>query len=271
MLGRIALFELRYQLRRPIALISFLVFAALAFGLESIATFGGGIANAPRVIAVFLGLFSILAMFLSIAVLADVALRDIETRMDAIMRTQPVHSATYFGGRFAGAYAVACLAFLGTAIGIGVAVHMPWVPADSVGPFRLTPYALAMLMFALPNLFITGALFFTVASLTRSLLATYLSALVFFIVYASSQVLLSSPESRAIAAFARCSSHLQSRAALSSGLSPDRQPAPGGRLVVASRAEPRNRPSAKGQRCLSPAGAAPAGSGCLPCRHQGEG
>jgi len=36
MLARIALFELRYQLRRPIALISFLVFAAIAFGLAAI-------------------------------------------------------------------------------------------------------------------------------------------------------------------------------------------------------------------------------------------
>jgi hypothetical protein len=42
MLGRIALFELRYQLRRPIALISFIVFAALALGLQSVVALAGG-------------------------------------------------------------------------------------------------------------------------------------------------------------------------------------------------------------------------------------
>src|SRR5258705_6639184 len=98
MLGRIALFELRYQLRRPIALISFLVFAALACGLQAATVIRAGtiIANAPKVIAISFGLFSILAMFLSLATLADVALRDAETRMDAIMRTQPVRSGPYF-------------------------------------------------------------------------------------------------------------------------------------------------------------------------------
>ena len=49
------------------------------------------------------------------------------------------------------------------------------------------------------------------------------------------------------------------RAALSSGLNPDRQPAPGRRPVVASRAEPRRRPSA-GLRA-PPAGAAQPMSG----------
>jgi ABC-2 type transport system permease protein len=75
MLGRIALFELRYQLRRPIALISFIVFAALAVGLQSVIALAGGalFVNAPSVIAQQLGIFSIVAMFLSLAVLADVA------------------------------------------------------------------------------------------------------------------------------------------------------------------------------------------------------
>src|SRR5215211_5192393 len=88
MLGRIALFELRYQLRRPIALVSFIVFAALAVGLQSVIALAGGalFVNAPSVIAQQVGIFSIVAMFLSLAVLADVALRDAATRMDPIMR-----------------------------------------------------------------------------------------------------------------------------------------------------------------------------------------
>jgi ABC-2 type transport system permease protein len=139
-------------------------------------------------------------MFLSLATLADVALRDSETRMDEIMRTQPVRTASYFAARFAGAYAIACLAFLGAALGIALASRMPWVPAGAVGPFRLEAYALAVAVIALPNLFATGALFFTVASLTRSLLATYLSALVLFILYIAIQVLLANPAYRTLGA-----------------------------------------------------------------------
>ena len=119
MLANITLFEFRYQLRRPIALVSFLVFGLLAFGLSA----AGGAArdviplNAPWRLTITFGLFTIFTMFLSLATLADVALRDGNTRMDEIMRSQPVRTAAYLGAKFAGAYAVACLAFLGVVFG----------------------------------------------------------------------------------------------------------------------------------------------------------
>jgi hypothetical protein len=48
MLGGVVLFELRYQLRRPIALISFLVFTALAFAqMNAIASVPGTTAAEP--------------------------------------------------------------------------------------------------------------------------------------------------------------------------------------------------------------------------------
>ena len=202
MVGRIALFELRYQLRRPIALISFVVLAALALGLQTtIALTGGSVfINSPGVVALQFGIFSIVAMFLALAVIADVALRDIETRMDPIMRSMPVHAGSYFGARFAGAYVIACLGYLGVALGNALASIMPWIPATAVGPFRPAAYLIALAVMAIPNLLVTGALFFTVAMLTRSLLATYLAALAFFILYIGSQILLANPDYRMIAA-----------------------------------------------------------------------
>src|SRR6187200_1874845 len=131
MFGRIALFELRYQLRRPIALISFLLFAALGFGLfTALATKPPVLdlpVNAPLNIGRLIGVFSIISMFLSVAILGDVALRDAETHMDAIVRTKPVRSGLYFGARFTGAYAIACLSFMGAALGLAMACMMPWV------------------------------------------------------------------------------------------------------------------------------------------------
>jgi hypothetical protein len=79
---------------------------------------------------------------------------------------------------------------------------MPWVAATSVGPVRPAGYAIPLLVIALPNLFVTGAIFFTIATLSRSLLATYLAALAFFIAYIVLQVLLSNPKYRTIAGLA---------------------------------------------------------------------
>ena len=111
------------------------------------------------------------------------ALRDAETRMDAITRAAPVHPVPYLSARFLGALAVACLTFLGAAVGWTVVAYMPWVPADSIGPFHLSTYVIPFLVIAVPNIFVTGAVFFAVATATRSLLATYLCSAALFVIY----------------------------------------------------------------------------------------
>src|SRR5262249_38408761 len=158
MLGGIALFEFRYQVRRPIAWISFLAFAALGFAEMTVTTFQATtvVANSPVLLTIKFGTFSILALFLSIATVADVALRDAETRMEQIIGTQPVTAMSYLAARFAGAFGVACLTYLGTIIGFIVATKMPWVPPGVVGPFRITSYLLPLVTIGIPNLFVTG-------------------------------------------------------------------------------------------------------------------
>jgi len=203
MLAHIAMFELRYQLRRPIALISFLVFAAIAFGV--VAMFGVNPkdsipVNSPGWIVVAFTLLSILAMFLSLTGPADVALRDGESGMDAILRTQPIRTSVHFGARFAGAYAVVCLAFLGTVFGHALGVLMPWISPQAVGPFRPAAYAITVMVIALPTLFATGAVFFTVATVTRRLMATYLSAILLLMLNIAAPFLLVNPSYRILAA-----------------------------------------------------------------------
>src|ERR1700704_4894552 len=131
MLPNIAWFELRYQLRRPIALIAFLVFALLGFALaSSIAMNSTFPNNAPLIVAGSLSNLSIVAMFLSITTLGDIALRDVETRMDAITRTVPIPTAAYLGARLVGAFAVVCMTFVGAVIGFALAAYMPWAPEN---------------------------------------------------------------------------------------------------------------------------------------------
>ena len=73
-------------------------------------------------------------MFLSITTLGDIALRDVETRMDAITRTAPIPIAAYLGARFVGAFAVVCMTFLGAVLGFALAAYLPWTPEGSAGP-----------------------------------------------------------------------------------------------------------------------------------------
>src|SRR5262249_48144388 len=201
MLTAIAWFELRYQLRRPIALISFLVFALLGFALGSAAATNPVIPNNSSFsVALSLCNLSIVAMFLSITTLGDIALRDVETRMDAITRTAPIPTAAYLGARLMGAFVVVCMTFLGAVIAFALAAYMPWAPEGAAGPFHLSAYVVAYLIIAIPNLFVTGAIFFAVATATRSLLATYLSAAVLFVLYVVLRVLMLNSSARSLGA-----------------------------------------------------------------------
>ena len=48
-------------------------------------------------------------------------------------------------------------------------------PKEHLGPFELCPYLYSIAILVLPNLLLAGAIFFAVAALTRSLMATYAS------------------------------------------------------------------------------------------------
>ena len=204
MVGHIALFELRYQLRRLIVLLGFLVAAAVGvlFITVSAKVAGATFVDAPASIARVLALFSLLALLLSLPVFADVALRDVETGMGPLIQTKPVHAALHVGGRFLGACLVACLLFIGLALGLLLGARMWWIAPEVVGPFRAEAYALALAVVALPNLLVVGALYFAVSTLTHSRLATYLAALAFLCVYVSTLALFGQLDYRQLAALA---------------------------------------------------------------------
>src|SRR5262249_12674508 len=102
MLAKIALFEWRYQLRRPLSIVAFLVLAALAYGVVAALASNSSIpVHSPWLVTVIFAFFTIFGMFLSLAMLADVALRDQTSRMDEIIRTMPVRNWSYLGAKFA--------------------------------------------------------------------------------------------------------------------------------------------------------------------------
>jgi len=90
-------------------------------------------------------------MFLSIATIADVSLRDDQSRMDAILRAQPVSNSVHYGARFAGAFAVAVLLLSRCGVRLcGRRVHAMGLRQGGRSiPARA--YALAFLIMALPT------------------------------------------------------------------------------------------------------------------------
>ena len=207
MLGRIAAFELRYQLRQPVFWVASAFFFLLVFGsmtVDNIQVGGGGGGvhkNAPTAIAMTHLVMSIFFIFVTAAQVANVIVRDDETGFGPLVRSTRITRLDYLLGRFSGAFAAACLVFLTVPIGMFLGSLAPWVDPETLGPNRLGDYAYAYGALALPSIFLTSALFFALATATRSMMATYIGATALLILWVIMGTVASRQEMRDLAAW----------------------------------------------------------------------
>ena len=200
--GAIARFEIGYHLRQPLIYLTSALFALMTFGAISSEAIiiGGAIGNvhrnAPSVILNLLGAMSLIGMFVVTAFMASAAQRDFEQGTAPLFFSKPIRKLDYLTGRFAGSLLISMGVFVGAALGILIGSLMPWLEPARLGPTTLAPYLFALLVIVLPNLLFVGAIFFTLAGLSRSLLATYLGVVALFVLWIISQVMLRDVENQ---------------------------------------------------------------------------
>lgn len=205
MFSAITSFEVKYHLKAPLFWILLTVYFLLTFSAvtsEGI-TIGGGIGavnrNAPFVIMQFLLVMSVFGILTTTAFVANAVHRDFELQTDQLFFSSPLKKAQYLGGRFTGSFIVAVLVYLGVSLAIIIGSLMPWIDQERLGPFELWPYVFSLLVLVLPNLLLSGAIFFAVTALTRSLMATYSSVVAFFVAYGVASTLLEDIENELLA------------------------------------------------------------------------
>jgi aminopeptidase N len=200
MFGKIASFEFRYQLRQPAFWVIAIVFGLLAFGAvasDNVSLGSGGNVhkNAPYALVGAHIIFNVFFMLATTAIVANVVARDTQTGFGPLIQSTRVTKGAYLYGRFFGAFAAVALCYLSIAIGTLLGVSMPWVDAETLGPLRPGDYLYAYGVFGLTGLFLTSSLFFMLATVTRSMMATYVGVVAVLIAYlASTGVLGSRPE-----------------------------------------------------------------------------
>ena len=178
MLIDIARFEFRYLLRNPLVWLTAAVTFAFSFvtisaGLE-IGSEGGLLENAAFATLRNYMLVSIFYMFVTTAFVANAVIRDDETGFGPIMRSTSITRLDYLIGRFIGAFTIAALCLMLIPIGIWLGTLMPWADPQTIGPNRLADHVYAYFVIALPNILIHSAIFFALATITRSMMGTYL-------------------------------------------------------------------------------------------------
>lgn len=198
MLKHIAAFEWRYQVKSPVFWVGFALFFLLTFGSVTVDTIqiggrGNVNVNSPFAILQTLGVMSIFAIFIVVAVVAGVILRDDETGFAPILRSTSMRRFDYLVGRFSGAIAAALLVFAAVPLAIWAGSTMPWLDPEKVGPLRLGDYLYALFVLGLPTLLITGAACFALATVTRSMMWTYVGAVGMLVAYLVMRILLRDP------------------------------------------------------------------------------
>jgi ABC-2 type transport system permease protein len=206
MFRKIAGFELRYQLKSPVFWVVAVVFFLLSFALTTISQISIGLGpndhrNGPYALAQDHMIFSIFYMFVTTAFVANVVVRDDETGFGPILRATRIGKFDYLYGRFTGAFVAAAISFLVVPLGVLLGSWMPWVDKELLGPNQLAAYVFAYGVMALPSLLLTSAIFFSLATVTRSIMWTYVGAIAFMVVWTIAGIALGRPEFEKAAAF----------------------------------------------------------------------
>jgi ABC-2 type transport system permease protein len=182
-------FELRQQLKSPLFWMIAIAFGAIAFAAATSDSvqIGGGVGNvhrnAPLVVLNWMLAFTLIGMFLITVFVAGAALRDFEAGTADMFFATPLSRGAYLGGRFVAGYLTAVLVLVFVALGLTLGAHMPWVDPARLGPTEMRTFVYIFGLFVLPNLFFVAALLFMLATLTRSLLSTYIGVIAFFVLW----------------------------------------------------------------------------------------
>lgn len=184
MLANIARFEFRYLLRNPLLWVTAALTFALFFVSMSVDGFelgseGGLLENAAYATLRNYLVVSVLFMFVTTSFVANVIIRDDETGFGPIVRSTRITKFEYLIGRFLGAFAIAALCMLVVPLAIWLGSLMPWANPTTLGPNRLIDHLYGYFLLALPNLLISSAVLFALATITRSMMATYLGVIGF--------------------------------------------------------------------------------------------
>lgn len=205
----IFLFELKYRFTRPATYLYFLIFFLLplmAIMTESVsigATSEKVFKNAPVVISTYMAIMSIFGILVASAIMGVPVYRDIEYKTNTYFFSLPISEKSYLLGRFFGSFLTLAFVFLsvGLAVMLGsvLAPIFGLVPAERFGEFNFMHYFVPYCTLVLPNLFLSGTIFFSLVALTRNVFSAYVGNVVLLMVYILSGQLMNNLDNRELA------------------------------------------------------------------------
>ncbi|MCK5147540.1 hypothetical protein KAR48_12355 [bacterium] len=144
--------------------------------------------NAPLIIAKIFAVWGGMGLLVTMVMSGKAIVRDFLAKTQDFYLTSPVSKTEYLMGRFWGSLTANLLVFAGMIAGYILGCLS--IDAAYYGPFTLSGFLVPLLFIAIPNLFIAGSLFFSLATLTRRMIMTYVVGIAFLLLTVSVSALL---------------------------------------------------------------------------------
>ncbi len=202
----IFLFELKYRRARAANYIYFgIMFLLCILAVTTdVVQIGGGVGqvkeNAPVVITQMVAIMAVFMTLIASAIMGVAVLRDFEHNTEAILFSTPIKKFSYLMGRYWGSLVVLMLIAASIPLAFMIGDLWPTREADRMLPYNLITYWRPYLIFLVPNMFFTGAIFFASGALSRKSIVIYTQGILLLVLYLASQTMLRDLEQKEIAA-----------------------------------------------------------------------
>ncbi len=141
--------------------------------------------NAPLLIAKLTARFSVVGVLFTMVMVGRAVTRDFSAGIHDFFFTVPMSKVSYLGGRFFGGLCANFLIYSGIALGFVAGCLV--IDPKYYGPFNLQAFLLPAVIILIPNLLFIGSIFFSLATLSRNMLMTYLAGVGFLMIYGAMQ------------------------------------------------------------------------------------
>ena len=137
--------------------------------------------NAPLLIAKLTAHYSVVGVLFAMVMVGRAVTRDFSVKIHDFFFTTPMSKVSYLGGRFFGGFTANFLIYSGIALGFIAGCLV--IDSKYYGPFHLSAFLLPAVVILIPNLLFIGSVFFSLATLSRRMVTTYLAGVGFLMIY----------------------------------------------------------------------------------------
>ncbi len=211
MFKEIFLFELKLWFKRPAVYIFFTIFFLFSvFAMLTVAGVIGSsdndsntIVNSAKAVTDFITKINtgFVGLIILITIIAPAVYKDFQYNMHPLLFTKPISKFGYMIGRFTASFFVALFVLSGSIFGhIMMCAIFGNSDTHRFGAIHLMNYIQPFVYFIIPNTLLVGAIFFSLVTFSRNMIAGYVGCIAFVIIKNIANALLSNIDNQTLAA-----------------------------------------------------------------------